>query len=43
MWRPHMDWDMEQDQNPVVIKLADINPQGTQEKGGDADVLAAVE
>lgn len=34
--RGHMDWDVEQDQYPVVIKLTDEN-RGVQQKGGESD------
>ena len=32
----HMDWDLEQDQIPVIIKLTDEST-GTKKKGGDCD------
>lgn len=38
--RGHMDWDLEQDQYPVVIKLTDEN-RGLQKGGESDDELAA--
>lgn len=34
--RGHMDWDLEQDQHPIVIKLTDEN-NGSNKKGGESD------